>query len=61
MLILIRTVGEMVMIGDDVTVAIIGVNGNRVRIGINAPRDVTVHRKEIFEQIRREQIPAHLP
>jgi carbon storage regulator len=58
MLILTRTVGEMVMIGDNIIVAIIGVSGSYVRIGISAPKDITVHRKEIFEQIRREQLPV---
>jgi carbon storage regulator len=58
MLILTRMVGETVMIGDNVSVAIIGVSGSQVRIGISAPRDVTVHRKEIFDQIRRDQPPV---
>jgi carbon storage regulator len=58
MLILTRTIGEMVMIGDNVTVAVIGVTGSHVRIGISAPKDITVHRKEIYEQIRREQLPV---
>ena len=60
MLILTRRVGETVMIGDNVTVAIVGVKGSQVRIGINAPKDVTVHRKEIYERIRHEQLPARL-
>jgi carbon storage regulator len=60
MLILTRKVGETVMIGDNVTVAIIGVKGNQIRIGINAPKDVPVHRKEIHERIRHEQLPARL-
>jgi carbon storage regulator len=50
----------MVMIGDNVTVAVIGVSGSHVRIGINAPKDITVHRKEIYEQIRREPPPVRL-
>jgi carbon storage regulator len=58
MLILTRRVGETVMVGNDVTVTIVGVRGCQVRIGINAPKDVTVHRKEIYERIRREQHPA---
>jgi carbon storage regulator len=60
MLILTRKVGETVMIGDNVAVAIIGVKGNQIRIGINAPKDVPVHRKEIYERIRHEQRPARL-
>ena len=54
MLILTRRVGETLMIGEDVTVTVLGVNGNQVRIGVNAPREVAVHREEIFERIRRE-------
>ena len=60
MLILTRRVGEKVMIGDNVTVAIIGVKGNQIRIGIRAPKDVTVHRQEIYERIRDESLPARL-
>jgi carbon storage regulator len=55
MLILTRRVGETVMIGNDVTVTVLGVKGNQVRIGINAPKSVAVHREEIFERIKREQ------
>ena len=51
MLILTRRVGETVMIGDDVSVTVLGVKGNQVRIGVNAPKDVAVHREEIFERI----------
>ena len=54
MLILTRRVGETVMIGDEVTVVVLGVKGNQVRMGITAPRTVAVHREEIFERIRRE-------
>ncbi len=54
MLILTRRVGETVMIGDDITVTVLGVKGNQVRIGVNAPKDVAVHREEIFERIKRE-------
>ena len=57
MLILTRRVGEVVMIGNDVTVTVLGVKGNQVRIGVNAPRDVAVHREEIFERIKREVDP----
>ena len=55
MLILTRRVGETVMIGDEVTVTVLGVKGNQVRIGVNAPKTVAVHREEIFERIKREQ------
>jgi carbon storage regulator len=48
-------VGETVMIGNDVTVTVLGVKGNQVRIGINAPKNVAVHREEIYERIKREQ------
>ena len=55
MLILTRRVGETVMIGDSVTVTVLGVKGNQVRLGVNAPKDVAVHREEIYERIKREQ------
>jgi len=55
MLILTRRVGETLMIGDNVTVTVLGVKGNQVRIGVNAPKDVSVHREEIYERIKREQ------
>lgn len=55
MLILTRRVGETLMVGDDITVTVLGVKGNQVRIGVNAPRDVAVHREEIYERIKHEQ------
>ena len=55
MLILTRRAGETVMIGSDVTITVLGVKGNQVRIGINAPKDVAVHREEIFERIQSEK------
>jgi len=58
MLILTRRVGETLMIGDEVTVTVLGVKGNQVRIGVNAPKDVSVHREEIYERIKREQEAA---
>jgi carbon storage regulator len=54
-LILTRRVGETVMIGEEVTITVLGVRGNNVRLGVNAPKTVAVHREEIFERIKREQ------
>jgi carbon storage regulator len=55
MLILTRRVGETIMIGDDVTITVLSVKDNQVRVGINAPKTVAVHREEIYERIKREQ------
>ncbi|MDE2149147.1 MAG: carbon storage regulator CsrA [Gammaproteobacteria bacterium] len=54
MLILTRRIGEAVMIGDEVTVTVLGVKGNQIRLGVKAPRDISVHREEIFLRIREE-------
>lgn len=61
MLILTRLVGETLMVGDDVTVTVLGVKGNQVRIGVNAPKEVAVHREEIYQRIQKEkdQEPNH--
>ena len=55
MLILTRRVGEKLVIGENVTVTVLGVKGNQIRIGIDAPREVQVHREEIFRRIQRER------
>ena len=55
MLILTRRVGEKLIIGENVTVTVLGVKGHQVRIGIDAPRDVTVHREEIYQRVLKEQ------
>ncbi len=55
MLILTRRIGETLMVGDEVTITVLGVKGNQVRLGVNAPRDVAVHREEIYQRIQDEK------
>lgn len=55
MLILTRKVNETLMVGDDVSVTVLGIKGGQIRIGINAPRDIGVHRQEVYEKILRER------
>jgi carbon storage regulator len=55
MLVLTRRVDETLMVGDEVTVTVLGVKGNQVRIGINAPEEVSIHREEIYERIKAEE------
>ena len=55
MLILTRQIGETLMIGDQVTVTVLGIKGNQVRLGVNAPKEVAVHREEVYEKIRQEK------
>ncbi|MAY42613.1 MULTISPECIES: carbon storage regulator CsrA [unclassified Neptuniibacter] len=59
MLILTRRPGETLMVGDDVTVTVLGVKGNQVRIGVNAPKDINVHREEIYQRIKKEKAKEH--
>ena len=55
MLILTRRIGESVVIGDDIHITVLGVKGNQVRLGVNAPKDVSVHREEIYQRIQFEK------
>ena len=61
MLILTRRVGEKLMIGDDISVTILGVKGNQVRIGVHAPSDVEIHREEIYARVRQERASSSAP
>jgi carbon storage regulator len=61
MLILTRHIGETLMIGDDVSVTVLGIKGNQVRLGTNAPQHVAVHREEIYQQIQRAKLEGRSP
>lgn len=59
MLILTRRKGESILIGDDVTLTVLNVKGNQVRIGVEAPKEITVHREEIYERIKKEKAASN--
>ncbi len=61
MLILTRRIGETVMIGENITVTVLGINGTQVRIGVAAPKDVPVHREEVYERIRTQDAVSRSP
>jgi len=61
MLILTRRVGQTVTVGDDITITVLGVKGNQVRVGINAPKSVAVHREEVYERVLRERQAGVVP
>ena len=55
MLILTRRVGESIIVGDNVTITVLGIKGNQIRLGVNAPKEVSVHREEIYQRIKQEK------
>lgn len=61
MLILTRRINESIRIGDDISITVLGINGNQVRLGFDAPKEVGVHREEIYQRIRQESDPNYVP